>query len=72
LAKPSQKSYSYNLGLIWLSPLQFRLFGKQPLALSKENNRAGRGGKISSRLSLACLDMTLAEIARLLGNRLPF
>lgn len=37
--------------------------------MAKENNRAGRGRKLEIKIiPPACLDMTLAEIARLLGN----
>ena len=37
--------------------------------MNKENNRASRGRKLEIKvIPPACLDMTLAEIARLLGN----
>ena len=37
--------------------------------MTKENHRASRGRKLEIKvIPPACLDMTLAEIARLLGN----
>ncbi len=37
--------------------------------MTKENSRASRGRKLEIKvIPPACLDMTLAEIARLLGN----
>ena len=37
--------------------------------MAKENHRASRGRKLEIKvIPPACLDMTLAEIARLLGN----